>query len=86
MIIIDEHNLLIQSVSCDDWEVIYVNNNIVDQGHSINPYTLFTWIKHYIHKVTYITSFNYESYWVSDEFIESGIPKHFTDIPEDEFL
>lgn len=82
----DEHSLIIQSVSSDDWEVIYINNHIVDQGYGLNPYMLFSWIKHYIHDVGYITYFNYETYWVSDSFIKSGVPEWFSDIPEEEFL
>lgn len=81
-----EHQMTIQSVSCEDWEVLYVNNYKITEGHDLNPYIVLNWISNYISKVVYITKLEFLSYSVSNEYMEDGLPELFSDIPEKEFL
>ena len=79
----DKHKMIIQTVSCDDWEAIYINNKKIDEGHNINPYLLFKYIKNYIAEVTYITDLDFLSYSMSGE---QDLPELFSDINEEEFI
>lgn len=79
--------VIIKFVSSDDWQGIYVHNDLVIQSHSIDALTAALSISDYI--TMYIGyNFNHfiiEEYEVSSEWLEvyGELPVRFDEIPND---
>ena len=77
----------IKFVSTDDWQGIYIHNNLVIQSHSIDALTAALSISDYI---TIYIGYNFnrfiiEEYEVSSEWLEvyGELPIRFDEIPND---
>ena len=77
----------IKFVSADDWQGIYIHNDLVIQSHSIDALTAALSISDYI---TIYIGYNYnrfiiEEYEVSSEWLEllGKLPVRFDEIPND---
>ena len=77
----------IKFVSTDDWQGIYIHNNLVIQSHSIDALTAVLSISDYI---TIYIGYNFnrfiiEEYEVSSEWLEvyGELPIRFDEIPND---
>lgn len=59
--------------NCNDWEGLYINGELVDQGHRIN-------IKKWIGKITDLEEMEVTSEWLGEEV--GNLPDSLEDIPE----
>lgn len=71
-------------VSGDDWEGLYVGNELYAQGHEIQIEKVFEAFKEYNGKL----SGEWTSEWVDQEWLEErgSLPTSYTDIPKEVFV
>lgn len=67
----------------EDWEGIYVNNVLVDEGHKIRFKDGFETICKYINEVESVDSIEFSTYDIDQDWLEDegGLPEKFEDIP-----
>lgn len=77
--------ITVRIVKCSDWEVLYINGEKKDEGHSIRlDLSLFDNINSAISESGSIESIDYGDLWITDEYMEEvGCPDKFEDIPDD---
>lgn len=85
--------VIIREVVYEDWKAIYINDNLVIDGHNVQIEDICEQLQNLIthngdvyQQPDYITSISGEYYYLNDSYAEEyGLPKKFSDIPEDAF-
>ena len=69
----------------EDWEGIYINNSLVEEGHRIRFKDGFEVICKHINEIKNIDSIQFTTYDVNQDWLEDkgGLPEKFEDIPND---
>lgn len=74
-------NVIIKEVKTEDWQAIYINDALVDEGHFVNIAEICDEIQSFIDKNGSIDSIKGEYYCLDD--CEYGFPNDFNEIPKD---
>lgn len=82
--------VIVREVECDDWKAIYLNDNLVVDGHNVSIVDVCDQLDYFInhnndpHKSIYtISSIKGEHYWLNDNYAEEhGFPEKFSFIPK----
>lgn len=86
--------LKIRDVRCNDWHWLYIDGELTNDegvGHNLEPADLVNAINTYLEKNSrgsnrcYLIGIDFETWWVTDEYAESGLPQYLKDIPEEVF-
>lgn len=78
-----EKVLDVKYVIGEDWEGIYINNELENEGHSIRFGEGFELISEYINDVAGVSKIDFNTYEVSQEWLENegNLPQKFDNIP-----
>lgn len=72
------NNLVV--ISADDWEGIYLNDKLLDEGHKITKHQLVDYMREYNTFEVYFEAFTDEGCrWIEDQ---GSLPSKYEDIPE----
>lgn len=86
--------LKIRDVRCDDWHWLYIDGEVTNDegiGHHLEPSDLVEAINTYLDSKScgsyreQIMKIDFETWWVSDEYAEEGLPQYLKDIPDEVF-
>lgn len=84
----------IRDVRCDDWHWLYIDGEVTNDegiGHHLEPADLVEAINTYLDSKSrgsyreQIMKIDFETWWVSDEYAEGGLPQYLKDIPDEVF-
>ena len=69
----------------EDWEGIYINNVLVNEGHKIRFNDGFEIICEHINKVERVDNIQFSTYDIDQDWLEDkgSLPEKFEDIPND---
>lgn len=75
----------IQIVTGEDWQGLYINNVLEDDGHSLSVNIVVKQIADYINQLGVEDGISCYFYEIDQEWMEEqgGLPQDFNDIPKD---
>lgn len=85
----------VRDVRCDDWHWLYIEDKLTCEsgvGHELSVEDFVEEINAYLEEKSHgaylesIYRIDFEEWWVSDEYAESGLPDNLNGIPEEEFV
>ena len=86
--------LEIRDVRCDDWHWLYIDGELTSDGgvgHHLEPSDLVDAINTYLDSKSdgsyreQNMKIDFETWWVTGEYAEGGLPQYLKDIPEEVF-
>lgn len=85
--------LEVRDIRCDDWHWLYIDGEVTEEdgysGYGSKSEDLVEAINLYLKNKSsgsyqeMISGIDFETWWIEDEYAESGLPQYLKDIPKE---